>query len=393
LKDDLGDTAATIEPNYILREDDLLIARSGNTVGKSYLHKMAHTPTLCFFAGYLIRFRFRGKELLPEYVFAFTQLPYYKEWVRAIQRAAGQPNINAQEYSNLEIPAAPTSIQRKVVSLLAEAYAVKRKHDSEAKELVSNIDNVLLEELGVLREPESPDTIESRIFESGFETVTGQRWDPNYARKMALYLSKINRSKTPIRKLKDLVSAVQYGISERATEEQVGVPMLRMLNLQDGEWALEDMKYIEMSEKEKKPYLLHKGDVLFNRTNSKELVGKCNVFDLEGEYVFASYLMRVSLKKGVELLPYFVVAYMASSIGRIQIDAVSRQIAGMTNINAEEVRELLIPVPHIKVQERVCQRVADIRAKARTLRERALADLDKAKHDIEALILDKEAGK
>jgi type I restriction enzyme, S subunit len=82
---------------------------------------------------------------------------------------------------------------------------------------------------------------------------------------------------------------------------------------------------------------------------------------------------------------------MASSLGRIQIDAVSRQIAGMTNINAEEVRELLIPSPPRQVQERICTHIASFRKDARELREQGSADLEKAKPDIETLILGKEA--
>jgi type I restriction enzyme, S subunit len=160
---------------------------------------------------------------------------------------------------------------------------------------------------------------------------------------------------------------VQYGISELATEERVGVPMLRMINLQSDTWDLSDLKYIAMSEKERNPYLLRPGDILFNRTNSKELVGKCAVFTLSDEYVFASYLIRVRLKKD-SLLPDYVVAYLASPLGRRQIDAVSRQIAGMTNINAEEIRELLIPVPNRTMQEKVAAAWRDaIRRRDQTL--------------------------
>ena len=126
-----------------------------------------------------------------------------------------------------------------------------------------------------------------------------------------------------------------------------------------------------MTEAEMSPYLLHQGDILFNRTNSKELVGKCNVVDFEGKYVFASYLMRARLKDNSRLRPEYVVSYLASSLGRLQIDAVSRQIAGMTNINAEELRELLIPVPDLPVQKRIIERVNGIRLQASSLRDQA----------------------
>ena len=181
-----------------------------------------------------------------------------------------------------------------------------------------------------------------------------QRWDPNYFRWMKVFRARIKQCPHPIERLKPSLSLVQYGISERATEEPVGVPMLRMINLQSDTWDISDMKYIAMSDEEKTPYLLRRDDILFNRTNSKELVGKCCVFNLPGEYVFASYLIRVRLNQR-RLLPDYVTAYLASPIGRIQIDAVSRQIAGMTNINAEEIRDLLIPVPSPAVQEQVAK--------------------------------------
>src|SRR5665213_3495987 len=119
------------------------------------------------------------------------------------------------------------------------------------------------------------------------------RWDPNYYRCMLQFRERVKDCPFPIEPMKRSLARVQYGISERATEEPVGVPMLRMINIQDDTWDLSDLKYIQMTEKQMRPYLLQEGDILFNRTNSKELVGKCGVFNLPGEYVFASYLIRV----------------------------------------------------------------------------------------------------
>lgn len=179
-----------------------------------------------------------------------------------------------------------------------------------------------------------------------------ERWDPNYYLCMSEFRRRVKDCPFPIEPLKCSLSRVQYGISERANEETVGVPMLRMINLQDDTWDLSDLKYIEMTEAEKKPYLLQAGDILFNRTNSKELVGKCCVFNLPGEYVFASYLTRVRVRHET-LRPEYVTAFLSSGLGRMQIDAVSRQIAGMTNINAEEIRGLSIPTLDDGTQKKV----------------------------------------
>jgi hypothetical protein len=271
-----------------------------------------------------------------------------------------------------------------MVNAAVREYEAKRER---AIDLLNEIDGIVLTELGTRRQSAPPNEVGDRIFRSSRYELTGRRWDPNYSRCMKKFVQEVEQCAFPVRTLKQFLALVQYGISERATEEVVGIPMLRMLNLQDGCWDLSDMKYIAMDDHERRPYVLQHGDILFNRTNSKELVGKCNVFDLQGEYVFASYLMRVRMKHNSGLRPEYVVAYLGSSLGRLQIDAVSRQIAGMTNINAEEIRELLIPVPPRTVQDRICTRVADIRRKVAGLRQLAATELQAAKETIEHLIM------
>ncbi|HET8898031.1 MAG TPA: hypothetical protein VFN09_04575 [Rhodanobacteraceae bacterium] len=168
-----------------------------------------------------------------------------------------------------------------------------------------------------------------------------------------------------------LATFVQYGISERANTAGLGVPMIRMNNLQANGWDLSDLKHIELGDADLERYRLLKGDLLFNRTNSKELVGKCEAFNEDGDWVFASYLIRVRLDTE-QAIPQFVAEFLNSPAGRIQIDQVSRQVAGMSNVNAEELRDLLIPLPGIPEQKRL---LAELDA-ARAGRDRALAEAD-----------------
>lgn len=159
--DDLGATANCIEDKYILNENDILIARSGNTVGKAYIHKP--TPYDCFFAGYLIRFIIDKQKALPEYVFTFTQLNTYKDWVKAVQRTSGQPNINSEEYQSLEIPLPDIDKQQEIVDIINSAYLQKRQKESEAQLLLDSIDAYILNELGITL-PEIKTDLKSRMF-------------------------------------------------------------------------------------------------------------------------------------------------------------------------------------------------------------------------------------
>ena len=186
-QDDLGATANYIEDKYILNENDILIARSGNTVGKAYIHKS--TPYDCFFAGYLIRFIVDKKKALPEYIFTFTQLNTYKDWVKAVQRPSGQPNINSEEYQSLEIPLPDIDKQHQIVDIINSAYLQKQQKESEAKKLLNSIDTYILNELGITI-PEIDASLENRLFFTSFKDVTGSRLDPYYK----LYFSSNYRS-------------------------------------------------------------------------------------------------------------------------------------------------------------------------------------------------------
>jgi type I restriction enzyme S subunit len=109
---------------FTLDAGDLLFARSGATVGKTYLHRSAHGR--CVFAGYLIRFRPDTSKVLPEYLFHFTRTRAYQAWVAARQRVVAQPNINAQQYGReLTVPVPPLDLQRAFQGRIAMVHLLE----------------------------------------------------------------------------------------------------------------------------------------------------------------------------------------------------------------------------------------------------------------------------
>jgi type I restriction enzyme S subunit len=96
---------------FELRVGDVLFARSGATVGKTYLHRDSGGPHV--FAGYLIRFRPDPTVLNPSFLYGFTRTSAYRRWVQNRQRAVAQPNVNAKQYgSELIVPLPPVALQR-----------------------------------------------------------------------------------------------------------------------------------------------------------------------------------------------------------------------------------------------------------------------------------------
>jgi len=176
-----------------------------------------------------------------------------------------------------------------------------------------------------------------------------ERADVNFAIGSMAVAARYMSPAYPLVPVADLASVVQYGCSVRATVEAQGVPIVRMSNLRDDGLDLTDIKYVMLTDAEVERYQLFQGDLLFNRTNSKELVGKCAVYRSEGVHVFASYLIRVQLDLE-RVVPEYISFFLNTDAGRVQIDRVSRRILGMSNVNSDEVRSLLIPLPPIDVQ-------------------------------------------
>ncbi|MBI3627829.1 MAG: restriction endonuclease subunit S [Candidatus Sungbacteria bacterium] len=136
LRADSWKTAEKIEDRYILQQDDLLFARSGATAGKTYIYKDEVGKAI--FAGYMIRFKINSQKAIPDYVFCLTQTRYYELWKNLIQRPAGQPNINSEEFKSFKFPLPPMPVQEKIVDGVRSSYSKMRTLRIQATEVLAN---------------------------------------------------------------------------------------------------------------------------------------------------------------------------------------------------------------------------------------------------------------
>lgn len=157
------------------------------------------------------------------------------------------------------------------------------------------------------------------------------------------------------KRIADLATLVQYGTSAR-TSEDGEVPVLRMGNIVSGSLNTNELKYLAADHDEFPELLLEPGDLLFNRTNSAELVGKCAVYaGLPKPCSFASYLIRVRFGEGCD--PRFAAAYINSPYGRGWIRSVVNQQVGQANVNGSKLKALSIPVPPVAKQKAIMAEV------------------------------------
>lgn len=377
---ELGATANNIEDKYILNDGDILFARSGATVGKTYLHKTK--PYMCFYAGYLIRFVVNTSLILPEYLFAYTQLPIYKKWIAAIQRPSAQPNINAEEYQSLEIPLPNLDIQHYICNIIKNGYLTKQKKEAEAQKLLDSIDGYILNELGITM-PKSDLNLKERIFFCNFKQATGGRLDPKFNNQWQKLKSlQCNYPKVT---LADVVfNSGQYGANETAIDYKEGdTRYIRITDIDDLGCLKENNKVTCKNIEQN--YMLHKNDLLFARSGS---IGKCYIHKRISEpAIFAGYLIRFIINAAI-INPDYLFYYCNCSLYKYWVDTIQRP-AVQANINSEEFRQIIIPLPPMAKQQEIADHITALRHQAAQLQQEGKEALEKAKQEVEQMILGK----
>ncbi|MEZ9605093.1 restriction endonuclease subunit S [Vibrio sp. 10N.261.55.A10] len=223
---------------------------------------------------------------------------------------SAQPQITGQGLTKVQIPLPPLAEQKRIAAILDKADAIRQKRKQAIDLADEFLRSVFLDMFG--------------------DPVT-------------------NPKGFPLGTIRDLVDTANYGTSGKASETDGEFPVLRMGNITyQGGWDFTDLKYIDLTEKELPKYLVHRGDLLFNRTNSRELVGKTAVYNQDEPMAFAGYLVRVRPNELGN--NYYISGYLNSGHGKKVLVGMCKSIVGMANINAQELQDIKILLPPIEIQ-------------------------------------------
>ncbi|MBR3979965.1 MAG: restriction endonuclease subunit S [Bacteroidales bacterium] len=376
--DELGATVANVERKYILNKDDILIARSGATVGKSYIHK--DLPYTCLFAGYLIRFLVNPQKILPDYLFSYTQLNSYKEWVNAIQRPSAQPNINAEEYQSLDIPLPDLPKQKEIVDFLSNAYFEKQQKEQQAEDILNSIDDFLLGELGIQLPEKKAQTLQYRIFTVNFSEVD-ERLDPFYYQTKYKVIDDIINIFPNKCNLGDVIISLNNGIEVRDYVEK-GYRYMRVTDMGKHELNNASVKYINIANIPNR-IKLNENCILVSRSGSLGLISEVNKDMLE--YVLSSHIFKVELNPK-SIYPKYAVEILRNKICQNQI---FRNNNGgiIPEIQQDALKSIKIPLPSLEKQQEIVNHITAIRQQAKALQEEGKAILEEAKREVEKMIL------
>ena len=231
------------------------------------------------------------------------------DYLNALGRGATFKEISKGIVEDVEIPLPSLDEQKKI----AERIEVIQQLISKRKQVLLHLDNL----------------VKSRFVEMFGDPVTNP---------MGWKVTTVGQVTTDVR----------YGTSAKANDDGQ-YKYLRMNNLTyDGYLDLSDLKHIDVSDEELEKCVVRKGDVLFNRTNSTELVGKTALFDLDEDMVIAGYIIRVRLHDIVS--PVFFTRFMNMEFMKKQLRSMAKGAVNQANINAQELKAIAIYVPPIELQ-------------------------------------------
>lgn len=190
-----------------------------------------------------------------------------------------------------------------------------------------------------------------------------------------------------------LARRVQYGTSAKTSVEKktTSLPVVRMGNIQNGHLTLDNLKYLPADHPDLHDRVLEHGDLLFNRTNSAELVGKSAVYQHGlARATFASYLIRCQFRQGI--VPEWVNIVINSKIGRRVVQSVASQQVGQANVSGTKLRQMPIPLPPTAEQLRIVKRVSETSSFVERVKAQVAAVLRQSQRLRRALLADAFSG-
>lgn len=325
---------------YSLKIGDILFSHinSDKHLGKTALYK---TDVQLIHGINLLLLRSESK-VLPNYVNYYLRNYRFKGgFLEIAQRSVNQSSINQKKLSSIPFPLPPLPEQERIVAKLDKLFA---QHEMIKKAL-----DRIPQLLKAFRQQVLTQAVTGKLTEQWREGKELDEW------------------KTPT--LKEVCFSFKYGSSSKS--EEVGkVAVLRMGNLQNGRLDLSDLKYSN-SKAEIEKYTLLPGDVLFNRTNSPELVGKTSIYKGEIPAIYAGYLIKIENNRDI-LDSDYLNFYMNTPQVKVWCNEVKSDGVSQSNINAKKLAELEISLPPLQEQQEIVRRVECLFAKADTIEARYL---------------------
>ena len=370
---------------HVLKPGDILFARTGATVGKTYYYDGSIGKAV--FAGYCIRFRFDEKKVFPKYIYWYTKTSAFLNWVKGIQRPSGQPNINKEEYKSFEIVLPDYEAQKQLSRDLNTAVQKRNELHTRANKLLSDLPVLLMRSLGLAFDFKTT----CLVYAVRLKDIHGRIDADFYSPKFVSFRRQIENGKFPAVSIGSIASSITTGFAagkqDQADElpDEERVTQLRPFSITpEGELSFETQKYVPKNRVKNSDYC-QKNEVIFNNTNSPDLVGKTTVFDSDVLCTTSNHMTRITIKDGVN--PYYVSYFfnLLLSIGYWKL--LCTNFNNQAGVNIETLKSVKIPLPDIETQNAIVAKIMGRRSEANRLRKEAEQEWREAKKQFEKELL------
>ena len=276
--------------------------------------------------------------------------------------------VNKSKMESCAFPLPPLSEQQRIVERIEELFA---KLD-EAKERLQEVaDSFAVRKAAILHKAFTGELTKQWRRENG---VSDESWEE--------------------RKFDDCIEKMQNGLSKRKGDEGNNIGVLRLANLGEDDLVLDDLRYILLTEKEEKNYLLSKDDVIMIRVNgSKDNVARQIVINTDEKLAFCDHIIRI--KYNPNIVVRYVMYFSKTNAYRKYVEDNMVSSAGQNTISRKGLASLVIPLPSIEEQHEIVRLIDDLLARERAAQqaaEQALASIDLMKKSILARAFRGELG-
>lgn len=312
------------------------------------------------------------KSFLPSPTYLAKFLYWYLKGNKELleSKASGTTflELSASKAATIEFPLPPLSEQQRIVERIEEFFA---KLD-EAKERLQEVaDSFAVRKAAILHKAFTGELTKQWRCENG---VSDESWEE--------------------KKFDYCIEKMQNGLSKRKGDEGNNIGVLRLANLGEDDLVLDDLRYILLTEKEEKNYLLSKDDVIMIRVNgSKDNVARQIVINTDEKLAFCDHIIRI--KYNPNIVARYVIYFSKTNAYRKYVEDNMVSSAGQNTISRKGLASLVIPLPSIEEQHEIVRLIDDLlvrERKAQQAAEQALASIDLMKKSILARAFRGELG-
>ena len=341
-----------------LEQGDVLVCEGGD-IGRTAIYE-GDLPE-CAYQNHIHRLRARSSTTWSKF---FMYWMNFAIKLRHLYVSSGNvttiPNLSSSRLKNFQVPLPPLEEQKAVAYVLSTVQEAREKTE-KIIEATKELKKSLMKHLFTY----GPVSLEEASRINLKETEIGEiptDWE--------------------VVKLGDLQKKgclrIKNGFAQgNWNDEGIGIPQIRPFNItEDGRINFESMKYVQFSEGIE-DYALQPGDVIFNNTNSEELVGKTAYWNREGKFTLSNHMTLLRVEKNEILDPLFLASYLHKNWMDGFYLQVRRRYVNQASVTLNVLKELLIPLPPLPVQQRIAEilQTVDEKIQAEEKKKQALDNL------------------